>query len=110
MTEVTINLTTISSYAQIYSLTPHKPLPPLLFIMWFIITAAVSIYVVLPGIRHVEEAVTRGAHKFPLITPQFMALEHKALGVIKRMWNGKLICYEITAATLLYNNVIFYCM
>lgn len=28
----------------------------------------------------------------PLITPQFMTLRHKALGIIKRMWNGKLIC------------------
>lgn len=35
-----------------------------------------------------------------------MTLQHKALGIIKRMWNSKLICYKITAATLRYNNVI----
>lgn len=40
---------------------------------------------------------------------QFIILQHNARGVIKGMWNSKLICYEITAATLLYNNAILYC-
>lgn len=38
-----------------------------------------------------------------------MILPHKVLKIITQMWNGKLIYCTITAATLLYNNAIFYC-